>query len=192
MNNFKKLCEAVLKNKTQKIDSLVSYSSDKRTSKMWILPDGKVVALKGMWHYDWILRNKAALKKKYKVDFSKLPAEEAPIRLHAINKGFFRVNYEHNGGVLTVEGVASFFTRKIKDAIFFIVLENVDYIDNINITLMNSSGKVVKDGYAQMFMMSNEEKMDNIPLVTESLKKILGEGYYTPPKSYKKDGYKFL
>jgi len=187
MNKFDKLYTMIIKEvKKSSAPTLSSYKSDGKTSKMWILPDGKTVALKNLWHYNWILDNKTFLKTKYKVDFAKIVPDEQPIRVHAINNGFFRVNYEHNGGTLTVEGNYSHFTKRIKDSIFMIVADNLDYIDNINVTLMNYNGKVVKTGYSQLFSVPDNEKLDHIPLVTESLKKEYGITHYNKPKKTKK------
>lgn len=166
----------------RKPPKLNSYKSDHKTSKMWILPDGKTVALKGLWHYQWILNNLASIKRKYKVDFSDVDQEEQPIRIHAINNGFFRVNYERNGGTLTVEGNIGYFRGNIKDEIFMIVYDNLNSIDNININLMNHGGKVVKNGYSSLWGVPNKQKLDHIPLITEAVKKrhTINEGYIRP------------
>jgi len=133
------------------------------TSKMWMLPDGQFVAL-DRWHWDW-LQAHPDVAKKYGVN---LQVDDIDGRLNALRRGFFRVNYERNRGSLTIEGLAKFWTKAVKDSVFMLVVDNVDAIDNMTVTLMNDSGGIVRNGSAQLFRLSAEEKLDHLPLISES------------------------
>lgn len=123
--------------------SLTSYKSDKLTAKMWILPDGSVKSISG-WHYQWIIDNREELSRKYGLKTDDIPAsywsnsaDEQVIRIAAVKSGFFRVNYEIRNGALTIEGCANKFGKRIKDAIFMLVMENMEQIGYFNINLFN-------------------------------------------------------
>lgn len=139
---------------------LADYKTTPLTAKMWILPDGKTVALNA-WHYQWLLDNPAVVA-KYGLDLSNLPKEETPIRIAAIKTGFFRVNFEYKNGQLTIEGVRRNYTRKIKDAIFVLLMDNVKSIDRFKLTLTDENvTSVVSNKSVDLFTYgSEEEKMD--------------------------------
>lgn len=134
-----------------------SYKTDTLTSKMWILPDGKPVSIKE-WHYRWLQSNpKIALK--YGLDVKALPDEENPVRVAALKKGFFRVNYEHNTGTITIEGLSSKYHKKIKDAIFVIAIDNIGSIDRMKLTLMNETlTKIIRSDEVTLFTYRSEEE----------------------------------
>jgi len=136
------------------------YKTTPLTAKMWILPDGKTVALNA-WHYQWLLDN-PAVAAKYGLDLSGVPKEEAPVRIAAIKKGFFRVNFEYKTGQLTIEGVRRNYTTKIKDAIFVLLMDNVKSIDRFKLTLTDEAVEnVVSNKTVDLFTYgSDEEKMD--------------------------------
>jgi hypothetical protein len=112
-----------------------NYKSDPLTSKMWILPNGKPVSL-DTWHYRWVLANKT-LMAKFGLDVSKLPDDESVVRIAALKKGLFRVNYEHTNGTITFEGLKSKKNKYIKDAIFVIIMDNLKSIDRVKLNLFD-------------------------------------------------------
>lgn len=144
-----------------------SYKTDTLTSKMWILPDGKPVSLKE-WHYRWLQSNpKIALK--YGLDMKKLPDEEQPVRVAALKHGFFRVNYEHNTGTITIEGIAAKMHKKIKDAIFVIAIDNLESIDRLRINLMDATvTKLIRSDEVTLFTYRNDE--DKLSAVEDILR----------------------
>ena len=143
-----------------------SYDSGNLTSKMWILPDGKAVSI-GQQHYQW-LQGHPQVAAKFNLDVAALPDDDNAVRLAAINKGFVRVNYDYRGGRLTVEANRRYWTSKIKDAIFVLVADNVGAVDNMVVNLLNDTAMVAQHGYAQLFNYSDEEKLEHLPLISES------------------------
>lgn len=140
---------------------LSSYNSDKLTAKMWIFPDGKVKSISG-WHYQFIMNNSEKFAVKYGINVAHIPAtpeNEQPIRIAAIKAGFFRVNYEIRSGALTIEGLGSKFHKKIKDAIFMLVMDNMEQIGYFNINLFNDKvdGFVLQKSIP-LFKYNTEEK----------------------------------
>jgi hypothetical protein len=54
-------------------------ATDTWTSKMWILPDGRVAPL-SVWHFQWLLMN-PEVAKRFGVPLNRLAQEEGPIRM---------------------------------------------------------------------------------------------------------------
>ena len=142
------------------MQTFASHKTDRLTSKMWILPDGVPVSL-DQWHYRWILANKTRVA-KFGLDTTELPDDEQTVRIAALKKGFFRVNYEINNGALTVEGIDTKYNKKIKDALFMIVMNNLNRIDRINLILVNDTVEAVsKRRSVELFMIHDDgEKME--------------------------------
>lgn len=142
--------------------SLSSYKSDKLTAKMWILPDGSVKSISG-WHYQWIINNKDNLTKKYGLNLDIPESEyenEQVVRISAIKSGFFRVNYEVRNGSLTIEGLGDKFGKRIKDAIFMLVMENMEQIGYFNINLFNSKvDSLVFSKSIPLFRYNDQDKL---------------------------------
>jgi len=147
-----------------------------QNSKFWILPDGEIENLRGLWHYEWILQNMKKLK-KFRMKQSDLGehTNEGPVRLYALSKGFSRMNYTINGGQLVIEAPDNNWTGKIKDSIFDFAAENIHRIQNITITILKVGfpDKVSIKKTASVNLIpygrDNEEKMRHIPYITESI-----------------------
>ncbi len=134
-------------------------------SKAWILPDGKPVQLGGLWHHAWLQQN-AAVAEKYGI--TSKPGDIEAAREAALRAGFARINYAQNSGTLTVEARARDW-RKLKGSVERLVEENVGRVDNMTVHLLNEKAtRAVDSDSAQLFRMSNAEKLDNIPLITGS------------------------
>jgi hypothetical protein len=144
-------------------------ATDRLTSKMWILPNGKVMPLT-CWHFEWILTNRALLKTKFGLE---VPFEgkdgEGPIRLWALRNGFTRVNYEHNGGRLVIECNERYFDKNLRDVIFMLCTVNAGKIDNMTVSVLNDEGKVVKSRSMALFAYDDLEKLDRLPLISDSI-----------------------
>lgn len=142
----------------KEMKTLGTYRSDKLTSKMWILPDGETKSISS-WHYKWLLNNKEVAA-KFGIDVSSLPDDETPVRIAAIKAGFFRVNFEMRNGSLTIEGLGNKFHKKIKDAIFMLVLENSINIGHFNIHLFNEDvTSMVLNKSIPLFKYNDDEKL---------------------------------
>jgi len=151
------------------LKAVASHKTDLLTSKMWILPDGKPVSL-DQWHYRW-LQNNPKIALKHKLDVKTLPDEEQPVRVAALKKGFFRVNYERNSGTITIEGIAAKMHKKIKDAIFVIVIDNLKSIDRLRINLMDVKEEeliLIRSDEVTLFTYRNDE--DKLSAVEDILR----------------------
>ena len=147
---------------------LASYATDTRTSKMWILPDGRAAAL-SVWHFQWLLMN-PEVAKRFGVPLDRLPQEETPIRIAALRAGFARLNYEHKNGTLTVEVSADEFSSAVKDSLVAVVLQNRKDVYIIRVNLIRLHGnkiKSVRSSSANLFTYDNNAKVGHIPFVTE-------------------------
>ncbi len=144
---------------------LAAYKTDALTSKMWILPDGDIVSLDS-WHYRWILANPKRVA-KFGLDTTTLPDDEQSVRIAAIKRGFFRVNYEHRAGQLVIEGCRSRYGRDVKNAVFKIFIDNLKMIDRAKITLVDDAvKKVLSNKEVVLFnLRSDEDKMDQIDTI---------------------------
>lgn len=132
-------------------------------SKMWILPDGSVVGLDGTCHYSWILANKDRVA-TFGLDTANLPENDDVVKIVALKNGFFRVSYETRSSNLHIEGLKNKLSKRIKDAIFMIVMENVNTLNGIRVALFNDDVTQVKvNRSAQLFTLpSDEEKLATV------------------------------
>lgn len=112
-----------------------SYRTDKHTAKAWILPDGRPIAI-DRWHYEWILANRD-LAASFGIDLEGIPLEETPVRVAAVRAGFFRLNYQIRDGQLTVEGLASRLTAALREALFVVLVENLEQLGAVHIHLFD-------------------------------------------------------
>lgn len=149
-----------------KTQPMGSYNSGGFTSKMWLLPDGTTVSL-SQQHSEWLKAN-PGVTKKFKLDLSKVPDEDTPIRLAALGRGFIRLNYEQRNGQLTVEAGSRWWSKTVKDTLFVLVADNINRIDAMLVNLLDERGKVVRHGYSQLFTYRGQEKLEHLPLITES------------------------
>jgi len=132
------------------------------TAKMWIDPTGKVVPLL-TFHYEYF-RDHPGEAEKYDVAF----ADEITTRLEALRKGFIRVNYERNGGKLTIEAGAKGWTQPAIEVIFMLIAVNREAIDCLNIAVLSETGAVIQSGQSLILSYSEKEKISHIPLISET------------------------
>ncbi len=161
--------DGMSKNLMSEAKPLTSYSSyGGLSSKMWILPDGRVVSI-GEQHYEWALRNAGRLRDEYGIDVARVRAQEdTPIRLYLLSKGCVRVNYEHRGGRLTLEANHRHWGRPQRTAYRAIVAENLNAISFVRVHLLNKFAKAVREGSAKLFTGSQAAKLRNLPLISPS------------------------
>jgi hypothetical protein len=165
MKSFKNVYDHLVKNEKikenyKKVDE---YTTDSKTSKMWINPKGVVINLH-VWHHQYILAN----AKKLKIPITHQGEE---IRKDALNVGYFRVNYLHKTGTMIIEGKREFFNKTIKDAIFGLLHQNLKNLWIFEITLFSEDYKIVAHSEVDLFQFDDSEKLDHIPLITESLRR---------------------
>lgn len=141
-----------------------------RNSKFYILPDGQVINLGNQWHYEYIINNIKKLKKYGIVEdeIKKSPTEQN-VRLYALSKGLTRMNYEVNGGHLTIEAPYKWIGRKLRDEIKTFVFDNVTQIDKLTLLLLDESGTIKKNNRFNWNITSTDNKMFEIEDMFESL-----------------------
>ncbi len=149
---------ALVKNTTK----LKDLRTTRFTAKMWIDPTGKVVPLL-TWHYEYF-RDHPGEAEKYGVSF----ADEITTRLEALRKGFIRVNYERNGGMLTIEAGAKGWTQPAIDVIFMLIAVNREAIDCLIIRVLSETGTVIQSGQSKIFSYTEKEKINHIPLISDT------------------------
>jgi hypothetical protein len=148
--------------------TFTSYTTDLLTSKMWILPDGRVTPL-SVFHYEWLLRN-PDIAEQFGIPLEKLPREEDAIRVTALRAGLVRMNYEHKTGMLTVEVGARKLTAIIKRSLMALVRLNAQDIYHIRVNLIRCESNAVQSVQGQtanLVSCANNAKADHIPFVTE-------------------------
>jgi len=111
--------------------------TNRKTRKWWITPENETILLSS-WHYDYF-RN-PEISQKYGVIFR----DEETTRLDALRVGFVRLNYELNGGCMTIETMR--WDRCLRKLIDGFILENADAIDMARINLINLAGQAVQLG----------------------------------------------
>lgn len=137
--------------------------------KAWVLPDNRVVNLKGQWHYEWALSNRKLVE-----GFGVAPEvldtrADTPIRLACLNCGFVRINYEGRGAHCVIEASYKKFNRKKSDTLFMVVLNNIQWIDRITVSLLDEEGRTVKTGSEDLHRYADEqEKLNKLPIIGES------------------------
>ena len=141
--------------------TLAELKTTPLTAKMWITPEHEIVPLTN-WHFEYF--RDPAIAEKYGVTYS----DEQNTRLDALRAGFVRVNYERNGGLLTVESGERGWSKTTKDTVFMLVADNARSIDAIRVSVLDDTGRIKRTGYSQLFTYDDMEKIEHIPLVSES------------------------
>jgi hypothetical protein len=138
-------------------------------NKFWIYPDGKIVNLGKLWHYQHILANVAKLK-KYGIKESELVfTDEETVRLYALSKGFTRLNYSINGGRLVVEAPSNNWGRTLKGVIYDFVFDNIERIDHLIIRVLDGQGRVLKNGDYNWNNSTRDRKMQEVEHIIENV-----------------------
>ena len=117
---------------------LKDIPTTRRTSKLWITPENEVVPLR-TWHYEYF-RDHPQIAAKYGVVFR----DEQTTRLDALRVGFVRVNYERNGGLVTIETIR--WDRQLRNLIDGLILENEDALDMVRIHKVDQTGQAIQVG----------------------------------------------
>lgn len=168
MKTIQDILQEIIQENSPSFKPFSKVRTDNYSSKMWISPKGELINLQ-MRHASFVETQKQRPEFKGK-SFRK----GENIRLDAIDAGWFRVNYEINWNNLIIEGLEKYFTSKIKDAIFMLVAENLKSIEKMEIHLLNERYKTIKSGEVDFSSMRQKDKLDHIPLVSESVRKQRG------------------
>jgi hypothetical protein len=117
------------------------YLSHALTSKMWILPDGIAVSTRTL-HFRWLQMNPVRVL-TWGLDVASLPDNEQLVRMAAVKRGFFRVNFEHRSGLLVCEGLKSHFSPLIRWVLLQIVRLNQEAVMRLRLTLFDDEVSLV-------------------------------------------------
>lgn len=141
-----------------------------KNSKFWIFPDGTVKNLGNQWHFEYILSNIKKLK-KFGIVESEIPnpPDEQATRLYALSKGFTRMNYSINGGRLIIEAPSNNWGRTLKAAISDFIYDNIQRIDQLSLSVLDSSGRPIKAKGWNWINSTTAQKADDIQNITEQL-----------------------
>lgn len=151
----------------KKSSAKTAYKEAPFTHKMWIFPDGTLQPL-NQWHWQWLQSHPEVFKRfKAKGNLSKMNEVEG--RIKALQVGFFRINYEIRDGSITIEGCRKWFTSRVKDAIFILMMDHAAKVSHITVNLFDDNVKrMEKTATTSIFRYSPQEKLDHIPFVSES------------------------
>lgn len=117
---------------------------NRKTRKWWISPENEVIPLTTL-HYEYF-RN-PIVSEKYGVPCR----DEVNTRLDALRVGFLRINYELNGGHLTLETMR--WDRNLRKVVDKFILDNAESIDVAHLHLLNRDGQLLQLGCAPLLQM---------------------------------------
>jgi hypothetical protein len=143
-----------------------------KNTKFWIYPDGKIVNLGKLWHYQHILANVDKLK-AYGISPEELTfSDEQSVRLYALSKGFARLNYTINGGRLIAEIPSNNWGRKMKAAVYDFIFDNIRQIDYLIIRVLDSQGRPMKSGEFNWINSTRDQKMQEVEHILEKVQNV--------------------
>jgi hypothetical protein len=121
------------------LPKFVDIKTTPETSKMWITPapENEIIPLR-TFHYEYFAD--PAIAARYGVEYG----TEEPTRLAALRVGFVRINYERNGGVVTIESMR--WDRALRNLVDRLLFENEDAIDTAWAHMMDKSGQATGVG----------------------------------------------
>jgi hypothetical protein len=121
--------------------ALFDGRSPHNTSKMWILPSGRVHNTEHNLHFRWALANRPLLAGTYGIDVAPLrdTSTEDEVRHHLIKQGLFRVNHDARRNLVTFEGLQSRFTPEIRATIAALVAAFPDCFAELRINLFDDA-----------------------------------------------------
>ncbi len=117
----------------REIPELRNAETRRRTVKFWIAPDGRMLPLKGLWHYQWALRH--ALDEGIDLDGH---TTEEPVRLRMLAHGWWRVNYQRRPARLVVEGDASGLNGAVQKTLLAFVEVNQPLLNRLDLHVLAS------------------------------------------------------
>ena len=100
--------------------------------------------------------------------------------------GFFSIRYDREEGFLYVSGNCKFFTQNIKDSVFGLVYNNLDKIQGMQVVLFDDGGFVRQQDKVLFKGMSDETKLESIPLVSIGVRMTHDAGYVAQYAKYTK------
>lgn len=143
----------------------------------WILPDNNFVPLDSELgvHEDYLAGEAKDLNKKFGTNFSEKTNVHG--RQDALNAGFIRMR--KYGGTMHVESGQAGWTKAARDKVFETVADNLDDIDQIQVSLLDKNGIVKRSGHERLMDYDTDaEKLDHLPLISEG-----GRGSFLPAEN---------
>lgn len=139
-------------------------------SKAWILPNGKVEQLGGMYHHHWLAEHAdgIAAAKKYGITVPPFEGQDMDgPREDALRKGFVRVNYNSTNGLLQIEARAKDWAKQ-KGQVQQIAESNIEGIDKMKVSLLDDKGTTLEDSkIASLFEYDDKDKLEHLPFISE-------------------------
>ena len=111
---------------------LLQRQGHNKTIKFLIAPDGRIISLKGLWHYHWALKH----ANEEQVNLGGETTEN-PVRLCMLSYGWWRVNYDCRSAALTIEGDCARINQTVEEAAFSLVKTNPRMINRVNLAVLN-------------------------------------------------------
>lgn len=121
----------------------------------WILPDGSVKKVTSGLHENDLAENSADYNKRFGTKFTDRP--DVAEREKALKAGFVRIRYEPNQGRLHIEIPDSKWPA-VRGKVEGIFLDNEDWVDNAQVSLVDTKPKTPK---VLDFMRANLSQEDN-------------------------------
>lgn len=140
-------------------------------SKTWIYPGGKIHQLGGMWHHQALAEDPVGIAEAKKHGVKVNPFEgtdDDETRESALKKGFVRVNYDGERGLMTVESTATAWPKQ-REALERIVEANLPKIDKLRVNLLNDAVNDITNTETAnlMNLANNRQKLAAIPFMGE-------------------------
>lgn len=143
------------------------------SQKIWVKPDGEITPISGTdnsrqltgdYHNGWLHKNQPALEKQF--GWPKKGDLKPEMRAEALKRGFVRVAYETSGR-LAIEANKNKFPKSVRDSLMELIKEHAGKIGSVTVNLYNNKGDLTHNLDARLVGMSNEEKLNNIPILSD-------------------------
>jgi len=110
----------------------LSHTGWQPSEKFWVSPCGRIIPLRGLWHYQWALRHRA----DHGVDLGE-ETEEQPIRLRMLASGWWRLNFVRKTCGLTVEGDSTAINDEVRRVVNDFIRINAGALNRARINVLD-------------------------------------------------------
>jgi len=110
----------------------LSHTGWQPSEKFWGSPEGRLIPLLGLWHYQWALQHPA----DHGIDLGN-ETEEQPVRLRMLAGGWWRLNFVRKTCGLTVEGDAAAINEAVRRVVNDFIRVNTGVLNRVQINLLS-------------------------------------------------------